>query len=405
MFRRKLYDKLIQHLPKKEFSIITGPRQTGKTTLLRQLEEYCRTEGIPTLMINLEDKSILSELVEHPLNLLKFLPASEKRTIVFIDEVQYHPDPSNFLKLLFDEHVGKIKIIATGSSAFYLDQRFKDSMAGRKRLFLLMTCSFDEYLSLSGKPELVPELERLENEKGAKSTNMEYLKNEWEKYLIFGGYPAVITEPERGEKIEKLNEIRDAFIRRDMQEAGVANDIAFYQLFRILASQTGKLLNTNELASTLRIKHETVQNYLSVLQKCFHIGLIKPFYKNIRKEIVKMPKVYLFDNGMRNALLNNFNSLQLRSDRGELWENYIFKILAEEHGTDLVYFWRTTGGNEVDFVLPFLQIPKAIEVKYDESAVKQAKYKIFRENYPDIQLEFKCMEPMEEYFFYKNKML
>jgi uncharacterized protein len=188
-----------------------------------------------------------------------------------------------------------------------------------------------------------------------------------------------------------------------LQDAGVANDIAFYQLFRILASQTGKLLNTNELASTVRNKHETVQNYLSVLQKYFHIGLIKPFYKNIRKEIVKMPKVYLFDNGMRNALLNNFNSLQLRPDRGELWENYIFKILAEEHGTDMVLFWRTTGGNEVDFVLPFLEIPKAIEVKFDESAVKPAKYKIFRKNYPDIQLEFKCMEPMGEYFFYNNK--
>lgn len=405
MFRRNLYDKLIQHLPKKEFSIVTGPRQTGKTTLLRQLEEHCRKQDLPTLMINLENKSILSELIDHPLNLLKFLPRTENRTIVFIDEVQYHPDPSNFLKLLYDEHAAKIKVIATGSSAFYLDQRFKDSMAGRKRLFLLMTCSFDEYLSLSGKPELVPELERLENEKGAKSSNIEYLKNEWEKYLIFGGYPAVITEPERGEKIERLNEIRDAFVRRDIQDAAVSNEIAFYQLFRILAGQTGKLLNTNELASTLRIKHDTVQNYLSVLQKCFHIGLVKPFYKNLRKEIVKMPKVYLYDNGMRNALLNNFNSIQSRSDRGELWENYIFKVLVEKHGAEMVHFWRTTGGNEVDFILPYLQIPKAIEVKFNESAVKPAKYKIFRENYPDIPLEFNCMEPTEEYSFYRNSKL
>jgi uncharacterized protein len=268
-----------------------------------------------------------------------------------------------------------------------------------------MTCSFDEYLSLSGKPELVPELERLEVDKEAKSTNIEYLKNEWDNYLIFGGYPAVITEKDRPEKIERLLEIRDAFVHRDMQEAGVVNETAFYQLFRILAGQTGKLLNTNELASTLRIKHDTVQNYLTVLQKCFHIGLVKPFYKNLRKEIVKMPKVYLFDNGMRNALLNNFNFLHQRSDRGELWENHIFKILAEKHGTEMVRFWRTTGGNEVDFVLPFLHTPKAIEVKFSESAVKPAKYKIFRESYPDIPLEFNCMEPVGEYLFYRNKML
>jgi len=405
MFRRKLFDKLIQHLPKKEFSIVTGPRQSGKTTLIRQMEEYCRSMDLPALMLNLENKSILADLSDHPFNLLKFLPPADRKICVFIDEVQVHPDPSNFLKLLYDEHADKIKIIATGSSAFYLDQRFRDSMAGRKRLFHLMTCSFDEYLALSGKPELANELERLEQNKEMKSAKIEYIKQEWENYLIFGGYPAVIAESAREEKIERLNEIRDAFVHRDIQDAGVANEAAFYQLFRILASQTGKLLNMNELAATLRIKHDTVQHYLSVLQKCFHIGLVKPFYKNLRKELVKMPKVYFFDNGMRNALLNNFNYFQDRTDRGELWENYVFKMLAEKHGTEMVHFWRTTGGNEVDFVLPYLQNPKAIEVKLNEAAFKPTKYRTFRDSYPDIPLEFNCLDPVTEYSFYRNNTM
>lgn len=399
MYRRKLFDKLINHLFNKEFSIITGARQTGKSTLLRQLEDHCKKEEIPAVFLNLENKSILAELNENPKQIFSFLPTTEKRIVVFVDEIQYLSDPSNFLKLLFDEHSSQIKIIATGSSAFYLDNRFKDSMAGRKRIFNLLTCSFEEYLEIIGRHDLLEELYRILLNKEAKSLQIEFLRMEWENYMIFGGYPAVITETNRQEKIALLQEIRDSFVKRDIQESAVSNEIAFYQLFRILAGQTVNLVNVNELSTTLRIKHETVSNYLLVLEKCFHITLHRPFYRNLRKELVKMPKVALLDNGMRNCLLNNFQAVNTRTDKGELWENTVSRILLEKYGFDAVQFWRTSAGNEVDFVLPEIEKPKAIEVKYDEAQVNHNKYNIFRDNYPEIPLHFAWIYPFDENFF------
>lgn len=254
--------------------------------------------GRQTVFLNLENKTVLADLDEHPFNLLKYLPKGETRIIVFLDEVQYLTDPSNFLKLLYDEHVHRLKIVATGSSAFYIDEKFRDSLAGRKKLFQLFTCSFDEYLMLTANNDLLQELIRLEEDPEARSSKLDYLRNEWELYVLYGGYPAVIVEPHRAEKVNKLKEIRDSFIKRDILESGVENETAFYNLFRILAGQSGGLVNQQELAATLRIKNTTVDRYLTILQKCFHLTLVRPFHQNLRKELVKMPKAYLIDTGL-----------------------------------------------------------------------------------------------------------
>jgi predicted AAA+ superfamily ATPase len=155
MIYRKLFGDLKEHLLKKEYSIITGGRQTGKSTLLKQIEAHCKQMEIPVVFVNLENRTILTELNENPLNILKFIPEMNKKTVILVDEIQYLSDPSNFLKLLYDEHSEQIKIVTTGSSAFYIDHQFKDSLAGRKKLFQLYTCSFDEYLLLSGKSHLL----------------------------------------------------------------------------------------------------------------------------------------------------------------------------------------------------------------------------------------------------------
>jgi len=399
MIHRKLFDDLREHLLKKEYSIITGSRQTGKSTLLKQLEDYCKQKEMPVVFLNLENKAILAELNENPLNLLKFMSEPEKRTVALVDEVQYLDDPSNFLKLLYDEHSNRIKVVATGSSAFYIDNKFRDSLAGRKKIFQLYTCSFDEYLDLSGKTHLREEKDHLLKNRVFKSTLIDYLHVEWESYMIYGGYPAIVTEPDKQEKINRLNEIRDSFVKRDIMESGVINEIAFYDLFRILAGQTGCIVNVNELSSTIRIKNETVNNFLKIMQKCFHIALIKPFFHNLRKELIKMPKVFLLDTGLRNCLLNNFQPVAVRTDKGELWENMVFRIIADKIGTDAIQYWRTSGGNEVDFVLSDIDRLKAIEVKYDSNQVNLNKYKIFKESYPEIPLNFFWLHPFGQDFF------
>jgi hypothetical protein len=399
MIRRKLFEDLQSHLLKKEYSIITGARQTGKSTLLKQLETSCREMKIPVVFLNLENKTILTELNENPLNLLKFMPEPNTKTIALVDEIQYLDDPSNFLKLLYDEHSEYIKVVATGSSAFYIDNQFRDSLAGRKKIFQLYTCSFDEYLDLSGKSDLREEKNYLLKNGDFKSTLTDYLRVEWESYMIYGGYPAIVTEPDKQEKINRLKEIRDSFVKRDILESGVINETAFYNLFRVLAGQTGGMVNVNELSSTLRIKNETVDNFLTIMQKCFHIALVKPFFRNLRKELVKMPKVFMLDTGLRNCLLNNFQPLTVRTDKGELWENTIFRILADKMGTDAIQYWRTSAGNEVDFILSDNERLKAIEVKYDNNQVNLNKYKLFTENYPDIPLQFFWLNPFDQDFF------
>jgi len=396
IMKRRLFVDLKKHLDRKEITILTGARQTGKSTLLKQLETFCREREWVTVFINLENKTLLEDLDNHPFNLLKYLPDNGERKIVFIDEVQYLNDPSNFLKLLYDEHREHIKLVVTGSSAFYIDNKFRDSLAGRKRIFHLLTCSFEEYLELSGKEELLKEFQRIIPSRTAKSVHLEYLRNEWELYMLYGGYPAVITEPDKKEKVLRLREIRDSFVKRDIIESGVANETAFYNLFKILASQAGSLVNVNELALTLRIKHETASHYIMVLRKCFHMALVSPFYQNIRKELTKMPKLFMLDTGLRNCLINNFEPINSRLDKGELWENTVYRVLAERYGTDMVFFWRTTDGNEVDFILKDIDSPKGIEVKYDEQQIKPAKYKLFKEHYPEIPLVYYWLYPFDE---------
>jgi len=399
--KRHLFPKLLQHLDKKEFTIITGARQTGKSTLMRQLSEHCKENETPTVFLNLENKQLLNDLDLSPLNILSYLPDTKKRIVVFIDEVQYLKEPSNFLKLLYDEYVDKIKIVATGSSAFYLDRSFTDSLAGRKRIFWLSPCSFSEYLALRGKDDLWKEVAEIQKNSRYKSLQIDILRQEWDSFMLFGGYPAVITEPNRTEKIARLAEIRDSFLKRDILEAGVQNETAFYNLFRLIASQTGNLLNTSELSSTLRIKNETVHNYLYVLQKCFHITLVKPFFQNVRKELTKMPKAYLHDNGLRNSLLNSFQPIVERMDKGMIWENMVFTQLCEKYAADEINFWRTADNNEVDFVLPKIENPQAIECKYDGKQESMSKYRKFIENYPTIPLSFYSYLPFDADFFRK----
>ena len=397
MIRRKKHTIISNHISKREFTILIGARQIGKSTLLKQLFEELKQNGEAVFFLNLDRKDILEELNQNPENLLKMCPLqSDKKIIVFIDEIQYLDDATNFLKLLFDEYSTQLKIVATGSSAFYIDRQFNDSLVGRKKIFQMGTLDFEEFLLFKNRADLVNEISQFKSKKKSKSIQENLLWAYMDEFINYGGYPAVVLEENVEDKIELLREIRDSYIKREVLESGITDETKFYRMLMLLASQTGNLLNVNEISNTLRISNATVENYLYVLQKCFHITLLKPFYANLRKELTKMPKVYINDLGLRNVLINYFSPLEQRADKGAVLENFSFRLLSERFEEDQIKYWRTADGNEVDFVIETSYLKGfAVEIKFSEQEAKTSKYNKFIQNYPDFPLEFWWWKKMD----------
>jgi predicted AAA+ superfamily ATPase len=384
----------LDQLKEKEFAILAGARQTGKTTLLGQLADLMKQKHEDVYSLTLEDPAILTRLNQHPENLFEFvIQPHDRRLYVLLDEVQHLANPSNFLKLLYDKYHPGLKIVATGSSAFYMDRKFSDSLAGRKRLFELYTLDFDEFLLFrTGSNELQTELERIRSRTSYVSSKRKELEVLFLEYLTYGGYPAVALASTPAKKTEALKELTGSFLKRDIVESKIQDQEKFYRLMLILAQQTGSLVNMNELSRTLKLSVTAIENYLYSAQKCFHIRLLRPFYGNIRKELTKMSKVYFNDLGFRNAFLNSFHPLVQRTDRGMVIENYAFIRLRTLHDPDSIRFWRTAEGNEIDFILTRRPgIGEAVEIKFDETQFNQAKYRKFMQTYPGYTLHYRAM--------------
>lgn len=368
-----------KYLERDEVLLFIGARQAGKTTILRQLEAGLKRENAPTFFLNLEDREILALLNQSPKNLFQIVPIdiNTNRTYLFIDEIQYLEDPTNLLKYYFDEYRGKLKIIASGSSAFYVDRSFRDSLVGRKKIFNVYTLSFREFLRFNGEDVLAqkifPELKKMEWDR---------LRFFFAQYLAYGGYPRVVLTALE-EKKDVLRDILYSYIKKDIYEAGIRGEDVFYKLFKLLAQQTGGLVNASELSMTLGVSKTAIDNYLYVMRKSFHIELVRPFFKNIRKEITRMPKVYFYDLGLRNVILNNFDFYETRLDKGQILENLFFRALLERMEADEIRYWRTIGKKEVDFVVG----NKAYEIKSNKQWTKAAKYQTFQREYTEIELE------------------
>ncbi len=396
--KRHIHPKIRKQLDEKEYTIIVGARQVGKTVLIRELYRELKEEGRRVFYLTFENIDVLREVNEHPENIFKFTdrpvnPLGENREAkdriyIFIDEVQYAADPSGFLKYLFDTYLDNLKIIATGSSAFYLDKKFKDSLAGRKHIFKLNRLNFLEFLEFKDRKDLSDEVNTGRERKEYISIKSREIIELFDEFLVYGGYPSVVLETDMEFKKHRLLEIRDSYVKRDVLEADVRNESGFFNLMTVLAGQVGNLLNSNELSNTLRLHADTLNNYIHILEKCFHIDLIKPFHKNIRKEITKMPKLYYQDTGLRNAMLNRFHPVGERADKGALLENYVFLRLKEMAYPDQVWFWRTSEGHEIDFVITSdFNTGEAIEVKFGAFDQTKYPYSKFSEHYPDIRLK------------------
>jgi len=393
---RHLYDQLEKHLTHKNYTIITGARQVGKTSLLRQLYNSLQENNEEVMFLNLEDKELLSSLNHNAKSVfrrirtipLKIIEGkTKKRIYLLIDEIQYLEDPTNFLKLLYDEYEYNMKIVATGSSAFYIDEKFRDSLAGRKRVFHLYPLSFNEFLIFKRKKKINKEIGYIVSEPSYISEYHIDIYALLQEYLTYGGYPAVVLENNEEEKRILLNELKNSYLRKDIIEAGVNKEAKFLMLIQILADQIGNLVNKNELGNTIGLDNKTVERYTYILEKCFHIDMVKPFYKNLRKELTKMSKVYFNDIGLRNAILGRFDRPFFRMDKGEVLENFIYNQLRIKHDQHDVKYWRTSSGNEVDFIIEeSYNQGYALEVKWECDNFKLSKYKKFIQTYPNYPL-------------------
>ncbi len=392
MKERFLLKHILKHGAEKEITLLIGARQTGKTTLLKQLNRKISNGKKGYAYFSLEDKTYLNAFNEHPKNLFQFikLPQDQDRVIVFIDEVQYLDDPSNFLKLLYDDYTPNLKLIVSGSSSFYIDKKFKDSLAGRKRIFHLPTMGFNEFLHFRGFEEWSDTV----HSGNLPLYNINELKALFTEYLLYGGYPAVVISPSFEEKKLILKELATSYIKKDIQDASLRFPNVYLNMLEILAHQIGSLLNANSLGNSLKKEYNTIDLYLHVMVKSFHIGLLTPYYKNAETELRKMKKAYFQDLGLRNFFMGNFDPILIREDRGELLENYVYRLFADHFDSDWdMKYWRTQKKQEVDFII---QEKKAFEVKFSDKLFKSYKYDFFRNKYPKTPLKLLTYENILE---------
>lgn len=347
--------------------ILLGARRVGKTSLIKKF-----IEGISplskVLLLNGEDQLVVDAFekksVEH------YRQVIGEHDYLIIDEAQNIPEIGQKLKLIVDEIEG-IKVIATGSSVFDLSNKLGEPLVGRQRTIQLFPIAQSELNSIQ-----------------------DYIstKAKLEERLIYGSYPELFHLKTYDEKANYLEELVSSYLLRDILAFnGIKKSDKLIKLLQLIALQVGHQVSIDELASNLQgISRNTVESYLDLLEKVFVIYKVGGFSRNLRKEVVKSNKWFFYDNGIRNALINNFNPLNLRTDTGQLWENYLMserkKVNSYAQRRIKTYFWRTYDQQEIDLIEEKDGKLSAFEFKW--SSNKKSKVPAaFKTAYPDAEFE------------------
>lgn len=379
MFARHLDQALSKHFDKyKEVLILLGARQVGKTTALHRL--------FPTAKyLSVEIEPIKDALEKYDPAVYAQLFSPQDRCII-LDEIHLLSDPGRAAKIIYD-HMPNHELIITGSSAFNIKNKASESMAGRKIDYHLYPLTLSEYLvqqNLESELSFAPFTQVITHTQTSdviKTYNhtaiLDYL-------LVYGLYPGQINHPSDEKYLENLV---DSIIFKDLEELSLLeNKKAAIGLLNLLSLQIGSLINYAELATRLGISAPTVKRYIELFEQSFIIFTLLPYSTSKRDEIGKAPKVYFYDLGLRNALIHNFNPVNKRSDKGELFENFIIAELMKynSYGNFDYHFnyWRTTAGSEVDLVLSRPNELLAIEIKSQSRRVNRS----FLTRYPGSKL-------------------
>lgn len=362
MFLPRYYDDLGKYIKPNKVLIIFGPRQVGKTTLIKHYLENAKYKCRFDSGDNLQTQEILGT---PDIVLLKEYVAGYD--LLVIDEAQRIKNIGLSLKILID-HLPEIHIIATGSSSFELAGQVGEPLTGRKITLTLYPLSQLEL---------------------AKVYNPYDLKQHLAQYLIYGSYPEIITAENDNERRQLISEMAHSYLLKDILELErIKSAKILLDLLKLLAFQIGNLVSLSELAQNLGIDTKTVGRYLDLLEKSFVIYNLRGFSRNLRKEITKKSKYYFYDLGMRNAIIANFNSLDLRNDVGALWENWlIIERIKKQSYQNIVsnnYFWRTWEGQELDFLEERGGKLYAYEFKWNSSAKIPSEWQA---NYPDAEFK------------------
>jgi predicted AAA+ superfamily ATPase len=346
--KRYIFSDLVDHLQKKEISLIVGPRQAGKTTLMLQLQEYLRNNGERTLFMSLDFERDMPHFRDQRALLDRIrLDLGHRKGYVFIDEIQRKDNAGLFLKGVYDMQT-PYKFIVSGSGSVELKEKVHESLAGRKRMFELNTVSLREFVNFRTGYNYEDRLNKYFEINRAEGLSL------LSEYLNFGGYPRVVLEDTHEEKLKIIDELYRSYIEKDIAYLLRVERIdAFGNLIRLLAGQLGSLVNLNELSSTLGISVQTAKNYLAYAEKTFIVRRLTPYFRNIRTEISKSPIMYFNDIGLRNFSVGQFGRYTMLSDMGFLFQNLVYHLLYDKitpaGGT--LHYWRTKDKAEIDFVI------------------------------------------------------
>lgn len=338
---RRCFAELVREIARPEISILLGPRQVGKTFLLRELQKQARKAGLRTRYYNLELPADLRTFNETDAEVFRLL--TEKVDVVFIDEFHYLKNASKIFKAIFDSRK-KVKIFASGSSSIEIHKHLKESLAGRRLVTRISPLSLAEF-------------GRKRPESAAASR--------YEEYLTYGGLPGLLHVPDAASKIRLLDELLATYIQKDVKSLIKEENIrAFNNLIYLLAENQGSLVSENSLSREIGLTAVTVNRHLSILENTYVCHPVHSYSRSLGSELKKSKKTYFYDLGIRNALLKDFGSARNRSDRGVLHESFVFLQLVYALKPNMeIKFWRNKLGQEIDFVVLKDRKPFLIEVK------------------------------------------
>jgi len=361
IIKRKIFNEIKAHLDKKEISLIVGPRQVGKTTIMNEIKKYLEGQGNKFVFLSLDYESD-SAFFNSQEDLLKKieLTLGKEKGFVFIDEIQRKENAGVFLKGIYDLGL-PYKFIVSGSGSLELKEKINESLAGRKRDFIMGPVSFEEFVDFKTEYRYEGRLKDFFEIEKQKTFNL--LK----EYMNFGGYPRVILEETEDEKRNVIDQIFRSCIEKDIAYLLKLDRIdAFVLMIKILASQTGQLINYSSLATQTGLSVQSLKKYLWYAEKVFIVRTVQPFFTNKQKEIIKSPVVYFIDLGLRNFALNMFGRTENNEQLGLIFQNFIYNRMVTETKDSLksINFWRTKEGAEVDFIIRDGLSVLPIEVKF-----------------------------------------